>query len=75
MMKKYLFLLVAVLLSTADSFAQIRLSSIKVDEWVKKNFSGQGVVVGNIKFKGYPLSSLSYTSTGNILQVQKGLIL
>jgi outer membrane protein OmpA-like peptidoglycan-associated protein len=75
MMKKYLFLLVAVLLSAADSFGQIRLSSIKVDEWVKKNFSGQGVVVGNIKFKGYPLSTLSYTSTGNILQVQKGLIL
>jgi outer membrane protein OmpA-like peptidoglycan-associated protein len=75
MMKKYLFLLVAVLLSAADSFAQIRLSAIKVDEWVKKNFSGQGVVVGNIKFKGYPLSTLSYTITGNILQVQKGLIL
>ncbi|MDP2412877.1 choice-of-anchor L domain-containing protein [Daejeonella sp.] len=75
MMKKYLFLLVAVLFSAANSFAQIRLSSIKVDEWVKKNFSGQGVVIGNIKFKGYPLSTLSYTSTGNILQVQKGLIL
>ncbi len=74
-MKKYLFLLVAVLFSAAISFAQIRLSSIKVDEWVKKNFSGQGVVIGNIKFKGYPLSTLSYTSSGNILQVQKGLIL
>lgn len=75
MMKKYLFLLVAVLLSAADSFGQIRLSAIKVDEWVKKNFSGQGVVIGNIKFKGYPLSTLSYTSSGNILQVQRGLIL
>jgi len=74
-MKKYLFLLFAVLFSAADSFAQIRLSSIKVDEWVKKNFSGQGVIIGNIKFKGYPLSTLSYTSAGNILQVQKGLIL
>jgi len=75
MMKKYLFLLFAILLSAGNSFSQIRLSAIKVDEWVKKNFSGQGVVVGNIKFKGYPLSTLSYTSTGNILQVQKGLIL
>lgn len=74
-MKKYLFLLVAVLFSASDSFTQIRLSSIKVDEWVKKNFSGQGVIIGNIKFKGYPLSTLSYTSSGNILQVQKGLIL
>lgn len=74
-MKKYLFLFVAVLFSAANSFAQIRLSAIKVDEWVKKNFSGQGVIIGNIKFKGYPLSTLSYTSAGNILQVQKGLIL
>jgi outer membrane protein OmpA-like peptidoglycan-associated protein len=75
MMNKYLFLLLTVLFSAANSFGQIRLSSIKVDEWVKKNFSGQGIVVGNIKFKGYPLSTLSYTSTGNILKVQKGLIL
>jgi len=75
MMKKYLFLIVAVLFTAANNFAQIRLSSIKVDDWVKKNFSGQGVVIGNIKFKGYPLSTLSYTSAGNILQVQKGLIL
>lgn len=74
-MKKYLFLIVAVLFTAANNFAQIRLSSIKVDDWVKKNFSGQGVIIGNIKFKGYPLSTLSYTSTGNILQVQKGLIL
>jgi len=75
MMKKNLFLLFAILLSAGNSFSQIRLSAIKVDEWVKKNFSGQGVVIGNIKFKGYPLSTLSYTSTGNVLQVQKGLIL
>ncbi|MFA6946581.1 MAG: OmpA family protein [Pedobacter sp.] len=75
MMKKYLHLLLAVLISAGNGFAQIRLSSIKVDEWIKNNFSGQGVVIGNIKFKGYPLSTLSYTSTGNILQVQKGLIL
>lgn len=75
MMKKYLFLLFAILLSVTNCFSQIRLSAIKVDEWVKKNFSGQGVVIGNIKFKGYPLSTLSYTSAGNVLQVQKGLIL
>ncbi|MDP3468757.1 MAG: OmpA family protein [Daejeonella sp.] len=74
-MKKYIYLLFAVLLSAGNSFSQIRLSSIKVDEWVKKNFSGQGVIIGNVKFKGYPLSTLSYTSTGNILQLQKGLIL
>jgi outer membrane protein OmpA-like peptidoglycan-associated protein len=74
-MKKYLYLLLSFLLFVEVSYAQIKLSSIKVDEWVKKNFTGQGVVVGNIKVKGYPLSTLSYTSTGNILKLQKGLIL
>ncbi|SDN12592.1 Outer membrane protein OmpA [Daejeonella rubra] len=74
-MKKYLYLLLSFLLFVEISHAQIRLSSIKVDEWVKKNFTGQGVVVGNIKVKGYPLSTLSYTSTGNVLKLQKGLIL
>lgn len=74
-MKKYLYLLLSFLLFVEISHAQIRLSSIKVDEWVKKNFTGQGVVVGNIKVKGYPLSILSYTSTANVLKLQKGLIL
>lgn len=57
------------------AMAQIRLSSINVDDWIKKNFSGQGVVMGNIKHRGYPLSTLSFTSTENVLQVPKGLIL
>ncbi|WP_276363007.1 OmpA family protein [Daejeonella sp. H1SJ63] len=74
-MKKLLFLVFLMLFLVQSSFAQIRLSAIKVDDWVRKNFSGQGVVIGNIKFKGYPLSTLSYTGSGNVLQVQKGLIL
>lgn len=74
-MKKLLFLVFLTLFLGQNSFAQIRLSAIKVDDWVRKNFSGQGVVIGNIQFKGYPLSTLSYTSSGNVLQVQKGLIL
>jgi len=74
-MKKYIILFLSFFLVVEISNAQIRLSSIKVDEWVKKNFTGQGVVVGNIKVKGYPLSTLSYTSTGNVLKLQKGLIL
>lgn len=73
-MKKLLYLLIGLLIS-ATSQAQIRFSTIKVDEWIKKNFSGQGVVIGNITYKGYPLSTLSFTSTPDILQVQKGIIL
>lgn len=74
-MKKYLYVLLSFLLFVEISHAQIRLSSIKVDDWVKKNFTGQGVVVGNIKVKGYPLSTLSFISAGNVLKLQKGLIL
>ncbi len=74
-MKKYVYLLFSFLLFVEISHAQIRLSSIKVDEWVKNNFTGQGVVIGNIKVRGYPLSTLSFTSKGNVLQLQKGLIL
>lgn len=74
-MKKALLLMLVMFISGQLSNAQIRLSSINVDEWIKKNFSGQGVVIGNISHKGYPLSILSFTSSPNVLQVPKGLIL
>ena len=74
-MKKYLILVLTLLLFADSSLAQIRISAIKVDDWVKKNFSGQGVIIGNVSFKGYPLSTLSFTSAGNVLQVPRGLLL
>ena len=73
-MKKALYLIL-ILISGNFASAQIRLSSINVDDWIKKNFSGQGVVIGNISHKGYPLSTLSFTSSPNVLNVPKGLIL
>lgn len=74
-MKKALLLILILMAFTNLSNGQIRLSSINVDEWIKKNFTGQGVVIGNIKHKGYPLSILSFTSSPNVLQVPKGLVL
>uniref|UniRef100_UPI003983190E OmpA family protein n=1 Tax=Daejeonella sp. TaxID=2805397 RepID=UPI003983190E len=74
-MKKALLLILTIFIFTRFSNAQIRLSAINVDDWIKKNFSGQGVVIGNISHKGYPLSILSFTSTPGVLQVPKGLIL
>ncbi len=74
-MKKTALLILFTLACSNLSNAQIRLSSINVNDWIKKNFSGQGVVIGNITHKGYPLSILSFTSSPNILQVPKGLIL
>jgi outer membrane protein OmpA-like peptidoglycan-associated protein len=75
MMKKALYIFLFALFTVTASQAQIRLSSINIDDWIKKNFSGQGVVIGNVKHRGYPLSTLSYTSSANVLQVPKGLIL
>lgn len=74
-MKKALLLILILLAFNNLGNGQIRVSSINVDDWVKKNFTGQGVVIGNIKHKGYPLSILSFTSSPNVLQVPKGLIL
>lgn len=74
-MKKALLLTLVMFIFGQLSNAQIRLSAINVDDWIKKNFSGQGVVIGNISHKGYPLSILSFTSTPSVLQVPKGLIL
>ncbi|MHB1178587.1 MAG: choice-of-anchor L domain-containing protein [Daejeonella sp.] len=74
-MKKIIYSIAVSLFSGNLIQAQIRLSSINVDDWIKKNFSGQGVVIGNISHRGYPLSTLSFTSSPNILQVPKGLIL
>lgn len=67
------FLLVASLFLRVD--AQIRVSSTDVKEWVRKNFAGQGVVLGNVKSYGHTLSIASFTSTANVLSVQKGLVL
>lgn len=74
-MKKFFYAIALILFSSNVIQAQIRLSSINVDDWIKKNFSGQGVVIGNISHRGYPLSTLSFTSSPNVLQVPKGLIL
>lgn len=75
MKKIFLSVIFPFLLVIGQGRAQIRLSSIDVNEWVRKNFSGQGVVVGNVTHRGYPLAILSFTSTANILQVPRGLIL
>lgn len=72
-MKRFILLLLVIFCSM-QGFAQIRLSAIKVEDWIKKNFTGQGVVVGNITQKGYPLSVLSFTNK-DILEIPQGLVL
>lgn len=60
--------------STLLSTAQIRVSRVDVNKWVKDNFSGQGVVIGNIKVHGNPVSMAAF-SNSNVLELQKGLVL
>lgn len=62
-------------LVVSSGFAQIKTSPIQVEQWVKNNFGGQGIVIGNIKSSGNKQAFASFTSSPNILQVQHGLII
>jgi outer membrane protein OmpA-like peptidoglycan-associated protein len=74
-MKKYICLILLGDFSGYISVGQIRVTPTNIDDWVKKNFSGQGVVIGNVKHTGSQQAIASFTSTANVLQVQKGMIL
>jgi len=74
-MKRCLCLILWGLLSGYACVAQIRVIPTNIDDWVKKNFSGQGIVIGNVKHTGNQQAIASYTSSTNVLQVPKGLIL
>lgn len=74
-MKRGCIFFLVMLLGSSLSNAQIRVSAANIDNWVKSNFSGQGVVIGNISHHGNPVSQGTFTSSGNVLQVQKGLLL
>ncbi|MXV51620.1 OmpA family protein [Pedobacter sp. HMF7647] len=73
-MKRVLLTLVCCLFLSAG-ISQIRISSVDPDEWLKKNFSGQGIVIGNIKHHGNRISMASFTGFGKVLELPKGLIL
>jgi outer membrane protein OmpA-like peptidoglycan-associated protein len=63
------------LLSSFEVLAQIRISRVDIPRWVRDNFTGQGVIVGNIKVHGTPLSMSAFSSSNNVLELQKGLVL
>lgn len=76
-MNKFALIITTAALSliAGSTAAQIRATSIQVDQWVKNNFSGQGMIVGNIKYSGNAQAFSAFTSTPNILQVEQGLII
>lgn len=63
------------LFSVSGAMAQIRVTPINADEWVKKNFSGQGVVVANVKQTGSKQAVGAFSSSANVLEIFKGLVL
>src|SRR5687767_12359845 len=58
-----------------NSTAQIRVSRVDINKWIKENFAGQSVVVGNIKFHGNLISIGAFSNSNNVLELQKGLVL
>jgi outer membrane protein OmpA-like peptidoglycan-associated protein len=55
--------------------AQITVTYPNIDDWVRKNFGGQGVVLGNITHKGSDKAIASFNSTKNVLKIPSGLLL
>jgi outer membrane protein OmpA-like peptidoglycan-associated protein len=74
-MKKVVCLIVWGFIPVSICMAQIRVTPINADEWVKKNFSGQGIVVANVKQTGSKQAVGAFTSSANVLQISKGLVL
>ncbi|MBU0696212.1 MAG: OmpA family protein [Bacteroidetes bacterium] len=56
-------------------YAQIRVELTNVDQWVKNNFIGQGVVVGHIKTHFPAKEAAGIFNSNGILQINDGLVL
>jgi outer membrane protein OmpA-like peptidoglycan-associated protein len=72
---RFFSILLLALVAGLNNHAQIRVSRVDVNKWIKDNFSGQGVVIGNVKLHGNVLSMGAFTSSANVLELQKGLVL
>ncbi|MBC7914382.1 MAG: OmpA family protein [Pyrinomonadaceae bacterium] len=73
-LRSIIFLTLGMWCSTCG-YAQLRISRVDVKKWVQQNFTGQGIVVGEIKFKGNPLAVGAFTNQNNVLQLKKGLVI
>lgn len=72
---KKLFLLVFVALFVNQTQAQININLTNIEEWVKTNFVGQGVIVGNIKANIAAQEAAGIFLNNGILKLNKGLVL
>jgi outer membrane protein OmpA-like peptidoglycan-associated protein len=72
---KKLLLLCFFVLSYIKINAQINVYYPDVDDWVRKNFTGQGLIIGNITHKGNNDAIGSFTSSPNVLKITNGLMI
>jgi outer membrane protein OmpA-like peptidoglycan-associated protein len=70
-----LVLLIIVALSASQTQAQININLTNIEEWVKTNFVGQGVVVGNIKVSLAANEAGGIFLNNGVLKLNKGLVL
>ncbi len=57
------------------TFAQISVFYPNVDDWVRKNFAGKGVIIDNIKHGGNSNAIASFSSSKNVLKINKGIVI
>ncbi|MEO5911126.1 MAG: OmpA family protein [Pelobium sp.] len=72
---KKLFLLVGLCLLVWNVNAQITVNFTNVEDWIKTNFVGQGVVVGNIKTHLPSKEAAGTFSSTGVLKINNGLVM
>lgn len=72
---KKLYLLMGLCLSVWNVTAQITVNFTNVEDWVKTNFVGQGVVVGNIKTHLASKEAVGTFINTGVLKINSGLVM
>ncbi len=74
-MKKSFLILFLLIISNAKINAQITVYYPDINDWVRKNFGSQGIILGNVSHKGNVDAMGSFTSTPNVLKITNGLLI
>lgn len=74
-MKKIVLISSILFFSYFNLNAQINVYYPDINDWVRKNFGSQGVILGNITHKGNDDAIGSFTSTPNVLKISNGLLI
>jgi outer membrane protein OmpA-like peptidoglycan-associated protein len=72
---RYLLLVIFLLASSLFVKAQIKIESTNVQDWIKNNFAGQGLVIGNINVNLAGKEAIGVFSNNGVLQINEGLVI